>query len=140
MARATSSKLFKIFGRPITCIHNPTFSVIADLIECVVGRLMGDRIRSKTRKLGHELVKNMLLDETKQKVVVLAHSQGTIVASNVLADVNKEAEGDERLAEAMKKLELYFLANCAHQTIVGKASYVENISNEWDPVAMLGAI
>jgi len=139
MARATSSKLIKIFGRHITCIHNPTCSIIGDMIEVFLGRMMGNRLRSQARKLGHELVKSILLDDTKQKVVVVAHSQGTIVASNVLADVNEEAQVDERLAEAMKKLELYLLANCAQQTIIGKASYVENISNEWDPIAMLGA-
>lgn len=139
MAQSNSESVFRLFGRPVTVIYNPTDSMFVDLIECWLGKLRSN-FKSGPRKLGVDTVRKALLDDSKQKVVLLCHSQGTIIASNVLADLNAEATKDAKLAGAMNKLEVFAFATCAHRLLIGKASHVESICNEWDAVAMVGVL
>lgn len=39
MASDTGEELSKMFGRPVTVVHNPTDSVLVDLVECIFAKL-----------------------------------------------------------------------------------------------------
>ncbi len=74
-----------------------------------------------------------------KKVVLIAHSQGTIVTGNTLTDLLSDT-AEQEIKDLMKrKLEVYNFANCAHSMPgMPSVNYCENISNGGDIVAWLG--
>mmetsp|Transcript_18983 Transcript_18983/g.26724 ORF Transcript_18983/g.26724 Transcript_18983/m.26724 type:complete len:466 (-) Transcript_18983:193-1590(-) len=77
------------------------------------------------------------------KVVLIAHSQGTIIAGNVLTELVEEINEIPEMQNILQnaKLEVFNFANCAHQMpSTQEGLYVENISNGGDIVAWLGAL
>lgn len=97
--------LFRLFGRPITVIQNTTNSVGLDLVECAVGKEFKtepDLDDSGTFTEPALVATNTVLEAVNQgtvdKVVVVAHSQGTIIVANVLRAIAKvlgEAGGEK---------------------------------------------
>jgi pimeloyl-ACP methyl ester carboxylesterase len=91
VARLNARLLTQLFHRPITVIQNVTLSLGVDLAECAIGK----EFRTDP-KLPHHLtftepaleatiaVLRALNDPGVKKVVLIAHSQGTIIAANVL--------------------------------------------------------
>lgn len=140
MAQGNAEAIFNLFGRPVTIIHNPTDSLLPDLVECFVGKMKSRDFKTEPRTLAMNSLRAALLDESVEKVVLLAHSQGTIIASNVLADLNGQAGQHAQLAAAMHKLELFSFATCSQRLVVGSAGHVESLCNEWDVVAMMGPL
>ncbi len=73
--------LAQLFHRPLTLIQNSTSGLFPDLVECALG---------KEWKPTTEAVKkpfpalHAALKSDKDKVIVIAHSQGTIIAAKVL--------------------------------------------------------
>lgn len=74
--------LSETFGRPIFAIHNRTYGVLGDLFECIIQRSF-DLFTEETR-VAYEYVKAYCTDPEVKKVVIIAHSQGTIMASQIL--------------------------------------------------------
>lgn len=74
--------LSETFGRPIFAIHNRTYGVLGDLFECIVQRSF-DLYTEETR-VSYEYIKAYCTDPEVKKVVIIAHSQGTIMASQIL--------------------------------------------------------
>ena len=70
------------FIGPITLIQNSTSSVLTDLYQCALDK-EGWRITEPTTK-AFPVIYDALKDRQKKRVVVIAHSQGTIVAAAVL--------------------------------------------------------
>lgn len=141
IADANRIMLYRMFGRPIHLVHNPSDTILLDLIECMAGKtgLMEFGEIEPREVLKAQLRKS--LTEAKQngvkKVVLLAHSQGTIITSNAISELGEEGGGDIR-ALMKDMLEVYNFANCAHQTPAENVSLLENISNGGDVVAWLG--
>ena len=76
------NRLSKTFGRPVTGIHNQTYGLVADLLECLVQRCLA--LNTMDVRVAYDYIKACLLDPTVDKVVLIAHSQGGIIASLVL--------------------------------------------------------
>jgi len=91
VAKLNSSLISQIFKRPISVVHNATDSTVVDLMECVIGKTFEtdpslDDSQSMTEPAIKATVAVLaaLKDPQKQKVVLLCHSQGTIITANVL--------------------------------------------------------
>jgi hypothetical protein len=143
IAFANQNELYKMFSRPITLCHNPTDGVVFDLLECAAGKVsFFDWFwEPAPRFMLAEAVRKALYDAPKKytRVVLICHSQGTIITSNMLTKVPNM--NDARTKELMKKyLEVYAFADCAHQMPDLNLKYLENISNGRDSVAWLGAL
>jgi len=146
-AKSGCKRMYEMFGRPVKLLHNPTDGPILDLLECLMG---------KTGLLRHgcsgprKLLRVKLLEEMKndyKKIVLVAHSQGTIITGNVIADFSDRIEGvvdgfdmkeREALKKNMSKFEVYIVAGCAHYMTSKYVSSLECISNRGDFVALLG--
>lgn len=75
-------RLAKIFGRQVIGIHNDTFGLVADLLECVAQRCIS--LSTKDVRVAFDYVKSCVADPTVKKVVLIGHSQGGIIVSMVL--------------------------------------------------------
>jgi hypothetical protein len=137
------SMLQEVFSRPVWLCHNPTDGIIVDLLECVAGKLgFFDWFwEPKPKRLLTESVRAALYEAESGKytrVVLIAHSQGTIITSHALQILSG---GTLRTQRLMKKyLEVVAIANCAQQMPGYQLKYLENISNKGDTVAWLGAL
>lgn len=66
----------------MTGVHNRTYGVIIDLIQCIVERNFCFATSDVRRS--YAVIKESLLNEEKKKVVLILHSQGGIEGSLVL--------------------------------------------------------
>ena len=167
MARINSSYLAEMFRRPMTVIQNASDSIGVDLMECVVGKAW-EALSEPTAK-AYPFIHHALENPYKQRVVVICHSQGTIIMSNVLRALINDAYRQElndavrRLKifadgvelqplnepGSLRKLEVYALANCASvmayapDLLTDKGSrvpWIESFGNEYDLVARCGML
>lgn len=97
----------RIFQRPIQGIHNKTYGILFDLIECTVQRTFG--YPTLDIRLAYESISAMLAQPGVSKVVLIAHSQGGIESSLVL-DWLFATVAPEQVA----KLEVYTFGNAAN--------------------------
>ncbi|KLJ07945.1 hypothetical protein EMPG_16581 [Blastomyces silverae] len=100
------ARLSRTFGRPITGIHNPTNGLVWDIIECIFQRSFAYNTYSIRYTYDH--LKHCLTDPTVHKVVLIAHSQGGIIASMALDLLFTSLP-----AEDMAKLEVYTFGSAA---------------------------
>ncbi|KAF7507423.1 hypothetical protein GJ744_010482 [Endocarpon pusillum] len=99
--------LSQIFRRRIIGVHNITYGIIFDLIECLIQRdscYATDDIRT-----GYDHVKKSLLEEKNKKVVLIVHSQGGIEGGAILDWLL-----DDLPASVLGKLEIYTFASAAN--------------------------
>lgn len=82
MLQTTCNKLADTFKRPFTAIHNRSYGILADVIECVIMRNFG--YKNITVRLTYKHLKAELEDESVNKVMVIAHSQGGMILSLAL--------------------------------------------------------
>jgi hypothetical protein len=137
------SMLHELFSRPVWLCHKATDGIIVDLLECAAGKVgFFDWFwEPKPKQLLTKSVRAALYEAETGKytrVVLIAHSQGTIITSHALQTLSGENLQTQRLMK--KYLEVYALANCAHQTPGYQLKHLENISNMRDTVAWLGAL
>ncbi len=81
VAQLNAAYLSDLFHRPITLIQNSTCGLVSDLAECALGKQW--RRTTEAVKKAFPAIHAALKSE-KEKVVIIAHSQGTIIASVVL--------------------------------------------------------
>jgi hypothetical protein len=140
VAHLNAAYLADLFHRPITIVQNSTGGVLSDLAECALGK-QWYRATESVRQ-AFPAVYDALKSE-KERVVVIAHSQGTIIMSVVLSlllESLRLSSGRTRPAarpragiepvpphdwpirleefvpvtiDDLRKLEIYCLANCA---------------------------
>ncbi len=91
VAEINSNLISQLFQRPVTVIHNETNSLLLDLLQCAVGKeFKTNPSLDKPQSMTEPAIKatiailEALKDPQRDKVVVLCHSQGTIIAANVL--------------------------------------------------------
>ena len=123
------------FNRPINCVFNKTDSLIMDLFEATIGKTTNDL--TEVSHLVLSTVSKILLDENIDKLVIICHSQGTIIMSQVLQNLEKFGLDKEDL---LKKMEIYAFANCSTQMkyVVKDYPYMEHFANENDIIAKMG--
>jgi len=127
--------LTQLFNRPINLLHNVTDSLIMDLMECLIGKQTEDMTEASMITL-YTFSKKML-DPNIKKVIVICHSQGTIIVGKVLKNLSKLGLDKNELLE---KLEIYAFANCSsNMTYINNSlPYIESFANDNDIVARLG--
>ena len=140
MARWNADYLAHVFGRPLTIIQNATDGPIADLIECADEKAFG--MNGEPVDMAFPEVHRALKDPTRDRVVIIAHSQGTFIAAVLLRllalvydgtdALMTDAEQADELAKLRRRgvtlelddyanltpaelarLEIYCFANCA---------------------------
>ncbi len=137
IAHRNAAYLSYLCHRPVTLVQNSTGGLVEDLWECVRDKATG-RISEAATKAFPPLY-DALADPGKHRVVLVAHSQGTIIASVLLrftrrvlaadtvpavaAAAPEEVPGDDipldpadfapLTAAEIGKLEVYCFGNCA---------------------------
>ena len=89
-----------IFHRPVLGVHNRTYGLILDLVECLVQRDFG--YMTSDIRIVYNTLKSALLDPVLKRVVVVAHSQGGIITAAALDALYADVP-----PAAFKKLEVY---------------------------------
>jgi hypothetical protein len=74
--------LRRLFDRPFTLIHNPTQGFTNDLVESALQKF--SNINTEPAARAFLAIAEALLNDTVENVVVVAHSQGTIVMGDAL--------------------------------------------------------
>jgi len=167
LARVNAEYLVSMFHRPLTVIQNATDSISIDLFECLLGKAWS--VQTEAAAKAYPFILHALEHADKRRVVVICHSQGTIITSNVLRalvdDEYREFLNDSlrrmpRIAEEkelkplknrrdLEKLEIYAFANCATtmpqdpgvKTAKGNPiPWIENFGNQYDLVARCGML
>jgi len=128
------------FNRPIQCVFNKTDSFIMDLLECAIGKLSNDLTEASL--LGLSSISKILLNPEINKLVIICHSQGTIITAQILRNLHKF--GLDKL-EYIKKIEIYAFGCCASNMKYlindddnNQYPYMEHFANENDIVAKMG--
>ncbi|KAI1995750.1 hypothetical protein LOZ53_001353 [Ophidiomyces ophidiicola] len=135
-----------IFGRPIIGIHNPTYGLIGDLLECIFQRSFS--FNDESVRFTYDKVKEYLINPSIEKVVLMGHSQGGIVVSMALDLLFVDLP-----AENIAKLEVYTFGSAASHfnnplraidPLSNKArpviSYIEHYVNSEDMVTRWGVV
>lgn len=99
VAQVNAAYLAYLFHRPITLIQNSTGSFTYDLLHCVLGK--------QWERTTEEVIKAFppiydALKSEKKRVVVIAHSQGTIVMARVLNLLSALTYRKEEIPEAVE--------------------------------------
>ncbi|KAI9147784.1 alpha/beta-Hydrolase [Paramyrothecium foliicola] len=105
--KSNLNRLALTFGRPILGIHNRTDGIIFDVIECLIQRNF--TYATADVRVCYRLIKNVLYDPSKSKVVFILHSQGGIMGGMVLDWLLQEMPQD-----LLAKLEVYTFGNAAN--------------------------
>lgn len=110
-------------------LHNPTKGVVSDLVECVFGRNFD--IEDRDTHTLYKTLRNALVGANK--VIVIAHSQGGIMISQIIEHLYKESNPH------MHKLEVYTFASAACEMMKGD-HYAEHYANNFDYVSRIGVL
>lgn len=117
-----------IFDFTISPLYNATNGLISDLIECIFGRTF-NILDTETQHLYKTLLHSI---KTKEKVIVLAHSQGGIIIAQLVEHL---LDNDVDLSN----LEIYTFASASDEMIKGNY-HVEHYANNYDYVARIGVL
>ncbi len=140
-ATLNASELARVFRRPIHLLHLPTWSIWRDIATSVTARTLrkdGELSRPATYVVQQALEEN-------ERVVLVCHSQGTIVASYIVRKLLR----NEATRPLVKKLELYCIGGMADSlevdvTLSDEAGhpvpYVEHFANGRDYFAEIGVL
>lgn len=138
LAQMNGDYLAALFGRRIQVIHNPTDAVLLDVIETMASRVW--KAFSLADEFAYKTLLAQLQNPNIQRVVWIAHSQGTVIAANVVRKLQ------ETHLDLLWKLELYTMANCASgmekkSDAQGRlVPYMEHFANTNDLVCKLGVL
>jgi len=100
-------RISQTFGRKIVGVHNKTWGIIFDTIECLIQRNFS--YATPDIRDGYRVVKEALIDPKYKKLVLILHSQGGIVGGMVVDWLLDEIPHD-----LLQKLEVYTFGNAAN--------------------------
>lgn len=89
-----------IFKRPVVGIHNRTYGVVFDLMECLVQRCFS--YSTDSTRITYRHLKSVLQDQKITRVVCVAHSQGGIILATALDSLFADVPSG-----SFDKLEIY---------------------------------
>ncbi|KAG6000671.1 hypothetical protein E4U21_005254 [Claviceps maximensis] len=95
------------FGRPVLGIHNKTAGILFDIIECMIQRNLTYATRDV--RICYRILRELLYDPNKSKIIFILHSQGGIEGGLVLDWLLQEMPQD-----LLSKLEVYSFGNAAN--------------------------
>ncbi|KAI9639900.1 uncharacterized protein MKK02DRAFT_40230 [Dioszegia hungarica] len=101
------TRLNVLFGRRVTGIHNKTFGIWWDLVECLLQRDF--MWATADVRVGYETICQHIRNPAKKKVVLMAHSQGGIIMSAWVDQLLSDFPAD-----ALRKIEIYTFASAAN--------------------------
>ncbi|WP_146155041.1 esterase/lipase family protein [Photobacterium lipolyticum] len=154
MAKVNARMLSDIFKRPITLLHNPGNGFMADLIEVMKGRAFNlntaiaesarDHIWSELKIVKEKMRAADKEMEKSYKVVVIAHSQGGLIISNVVRMLLQDHGGNPLL----NQLEVYTFASahdqypssCCTDAQQHQVPFTEHFANKEDYVSQVGVL
>ena len=153
LARGNAMQLSDMFGRPVDVLQNPTDTIPYDVLESAVDKSDLSGSNSEPAAQATQYLLEQLKDESKDKVVVISHSQGSIITTAALENLKAMVEEGEAnndpnalTMEELSKLELYTFANPADNMISpvdengNDVVYMEHFANEEDSVPHLGVL
>lgn len=108
MLQRSCNNIASTFHRPVIGVHNRSYGVILDLVECLIQRSF--HYQTDDVRVAEATLKGMLEDDSAKKVVVIAHSQGGIILSLVLDGLYSTIP-----AHLFSKLEIYTFGSAAAQ-------------------------
>ena len=82
VVRSNAQYLHRLFGRPLTVLHNVTRGFIPDLAACAVGKEW-DHV-TESAAIAFPAIYAALKRDSCQRLILLAHSQGTILSAVIL--------------------------------------------------------
>jgi hypothetical protein len=82
IAKLNAKYLHRLFGRPLTVLHNFTRGFVADLAACAVGKEW-DQV-TESVAVAFPPIYAALKNESCGRLILLAHSQGTILSAVIL--------------------------------------------------------
>lgn len=135
-------RLETLFQRPIVGIHNRTLGPLLDLLECIVQRDISYSTRDVRQ--GYAECKRRLQDIDIEKVVLIVHSQGGIIASLILDEFLNDLS-----LQQLSKLEIYTFGNAANHfsnPVVDLSNrlytirHIEHYANGKDPISRIGVL
>lgn len=101
VAQINAAYVSYLFHRPVTLVQNSTDSFVVDMIQCMLGKEWYRTTEPAVKAF--PVIYDALKDAGKRRVVILAHSQGTIIVANVLRllyAITQPPEEDVSLAAA----------------------------------------
>lgn len=130
--RLNGRALATLFNRRINLMHNPSDGFVLDLMECAIGRKM--EFVSTLESSVADILQDAL--QTRDKVVLIVHSQGGIISTNALKRLEHRLDqaGQRQL---LGKLELYSFASAATELDLPQV-YAEHFFHRDDYVARIG--
>ncbi|WP_166263944.1 hypothetical protein [Marinobacter caseinilyticus] len=131
--RLNGKALADLFQRRVYLMHNPSDGIVLDLLECAAGRTM-QPISTLETSVAQILMEAL---DTHNKVVLIAHSQGGIIATGALYKLARQLTGSRSLL--LNKLELYTFASAATELVLPQV-YAEHFCHRQDYVARIGVL
>ena len=109
VAHLNAACISYLFHRPVTLIQNATDGAVRDLWECALGKeWYKNTSNMEAARIAFPAIYDALRDPFKQRVVVICHSQGTIIMSVVLQAL--EALHQRGIARREQEVPLGFAA------------------------------
>ncbi|GAM86631.1 hypothetical protein ANO11243_046460 [Dothideomycetidae sp. 11243] len=132
------------FNAPVLGINNRTYGLVLDLLECVYQRAFG--WQTEETRIAEPIIKTYLEDTVNvDKVILVAHSQGGIIASDILNVIYSEVAWNH----IHDRLEVYTFGSAAlnfqNPWLDGKherrlVTHMEHYCHEKDLVTQYGAL
>jgi hypothetical protein len=147
MVTGTAYLIEQLTGRMCNQLQNPSDGIFLDLLECMIGRDLNVS-EEPTRVIVPILVKHLA---KQRKVVIIAHSQGGIILTNVIKElvlrskIAQEGKADdidkEAFHDGLSRLEAYSFCSAAdafpgHET----GLFAEHFGAELDFVSRFGSL
>ncbi|RDA92721.1 hypothetical protein CP533_1424 [Ophiocordyceps camponoti-saundersi (nom. inval.)] len=141
--KSNLNRLALTFGRPVMGIHNRTSGILFDIVECLVQRNF--TYATADVRLTYKILRDVLYDPSKSKVIFVLHSQGGIEGGLVIDWLLQEMPQN-----LLSKLEVYTFGNAANHfnNPRRRASWqadraighIEHYAHSTDFVALCGVI
>lgn len=129
--RLNGKALADAFQRKIHLMHNPSDGIFLDLLECAVGLTL--QPVSTLESSVATILEEALISHNK--VILIAHSQGGIIATGALYTLAKNL--GMKKSKLLKKLEVYTFASAATELKLPEV-YSEHFCHSGDYVARIG--
>jgi hypothetical protein len=128
LAELNIAAISELFGVRVTALYNPTDGFVKDILECIHERTF-DKYAGITEEL-FDRVLNVI--NAGKSVKIIAHSQGGIIASNLLKMLKS--------LNSSFDIELFTFASAADEDVPVSGVYQEHFCNEFDFVARMGIL
>lgn len=141
VALVNAAEIARIFCRPVHLVHTPTWGLLRDVLDSFTARTL--RKDGRLSRPAFYVIQEAL--ENHERVVLVCHSQGTIVASYIVRKLLRHSS----TRHLVRKLELYCIGGVSDSLQVDEemtrraghpVPYVEHFANGRDYFAQVGIL